>query len=175
MLATIPSFELSPRQLARMTREDSVLSQVLEAVSNGEVHKLPKEQFSSCRKLKTELSAQEGCLVRGFRMETPTKARNYLLKLAPANHHIIVVMKACARRYFCWAGIDFCWAGRHNRPSFVSVEVESFLKKNGVVHVTSTPYHPTTNGQAERMAFETKRALAKNKDETFACRLAHFF
>ncbi|XP_037522989.1 uncharacterized protein K02A2.6-like [Rhipicephalus sanguineus] len=61
-----------------------------------------------------------------------------------------------------------------NGPSFVSAEMEEFLKKNRVTHITSAPYHPATNGQAERMVYETKQALAKDQSGTFACRLARF-
>ncbi len=36
-----------------------------------------------------------------------------------------------------------------NGLSFVSKEFEGFLKKNGIAHVTSAPYHPSSNGLAE--------------------------
>ena len=37
-----------------------------------------------------------------------------------------------------------------NGPQFVSAEFESFLAKNGVVHLTLAPYYAPTNGLAER-------------------------
>lgn len=37
-----------------------------------------------------------------------------------------------------------------NGPQFVSQEFADFLKQNGVKHVRSTPYHPSTNGLVER-------------------------
>ena len=33
-----------------------------------------------------------------------------------------------------------------NGPCFISKEIKDFLKKNGVMHITSAPYHPTSNG-----------------------------
>lgn len=46
-----------------------------------------------------------------------------------------------------------------NGRQFVSKEFSSFLKQNGVVHKTSVPYHPATNGQAERFVQTVKKAL----------------
>ena len=46
-----------------------------------------------------------------------------------------------------------------NGPQFISVEFEKFLKENGVKHVRSAPYHPLTNGLAERFVQSFKQAL----------------
>ena len=37
-----------------------------------------------------------------------------------------------------------------NGPQFVAEEFEKFLKLNGIKHLRSAPYHPATNGEAER-------------------------
>ena len=37
-----------------------------------------------------------------------------------------------------------------NGPQFTSAEFAVFLRKNGVKHIYSSPYHPSTNGLAER-------------------------
>ena len=43
--------------------------------------------------------------------------------------------------------------------SFKSEEFKTFVRKNGTKHVTSAPYHPSTNGQAERTVQTLKRGL----------------
>ena len=48
-----------------------------------------------------------------------------------------------------------------NSTGFVSAEFEDFLKKNGIAHTASAPYHPSSNGLAERAVQIVKRALRK--------------
>ena len=46
-----------------------------------------------------------------------------------------------------------------NGPQFTSHAFRLFCDQNGIRHKTSPPYHPTTNGQVERMVQELKKAL----------------
>ena len=46
-----------------------------------------------------------------------------------------------------------------NGPQFVAEEFQRFLKINGVRHIRSSAYHPSTNGAAERMVQTVKHAL----------------
>ena len=50
-----------------------------------------------------------------------------------------------------------------NGPQFTSAEFAVFLRKNGVKHIYSSPYHPSTNGLAERFV-RTLKAAMKNKE-----------
>ena len=59
-----------------------------------------------------------------------------------------------------------------NGTGFVSQEFEEFLKKNGVKHTTSAPYHPASNGLAERAVQIVKKGLKKVTSGTFSTRLA---
>lgn len=56
-----------------------------------------------------------------------------------------------------------------NGPQFISSEFENFLKSNTIRHVLIAPYHPSSNGQAERMVQTTKDAL----NACFHIRLSH--
>ena len=46
-----------------------------------------------------------------------------------------------------------------NGPQFVSDEFQAFTRANGIRHITSAPYHPATNGLAERSVQTFKQAL----------------
>ncbi len=61
-----------------------------------------------------------------------------------------------------------------NGTCFVSAEMENFLATNGIRHVTSAPYHPASNGLAERAVQIVKRGLKKTKEGRVKSRLAKF-
>lgn len=46
-----------------------------------------------------------------------------------------------------------------NGPQFVSEEFRNFVKANAIRHTTSAPYHPSTNGLAERFVQSFKMAM----------------
>eukprot|EP00079_Xenopus_tropicalis_P035743 XP_017949514.1 PREDICTED: uncharacterized protein K02A2.6-like [Xenopus tropicalis] len=46
-----------------------------------------------------------------------------------------------------------------NGPQFISEEFQLFMKRNGIKHTTSNPYHPATNGLAERFVQTMKQSL----------------
>lgn len=50
-----------------------------------------------------------------------------------------------------------------NGPQFCAEEFSLFLKANGVQHIRSAPYHPSSNGQAERFVQTFKHALNASK------------
>lgn len=52
-----------------------------------------------------------------------------------------------------------------NGPQFVSQEFERFLVANGVQHIRSAPYHPSTNGLAERFVQSMKNALKASQGQ----------
>lgn len=52
-----------------------------------------------------------------------------------------------------------------NGPQFTSREFEKFTKLNGIKHFRSAPYHPATNGLAERFVQTFKRSMKSMKNE----------
>ena len=61
-----------------------------------------------------------------------------------------------------------------NGSAFVSQEFKSFLQSNGIKHVTSSPYHPASNGLAERAVKTFKTGLKKMTDGTTLDKLSRF-
>lgn len=61
-----------------------------------------------------------------------------------------------------------------NGPSFTSEEFRMFMKKNGIKHVTTAPYHPSSNGQAERAVQTVKQGLKRTPGKTIQEKLSKF-
>ena len=61
-----------------------------------------------------------------------------------------------------------------NGSVFTSAEFELFCKRNGIKHVTSSPYHPSSNGLAERAVQTLKTALKKGEGNSLECTIARF-
>ena len=51
-----------------------------------------------------------------------------------------------------------------NGTAFTSDEFKEFVRKNGIRHRTSAPYHPATNGLTERAVQVVKTGLRKNTE-----------
>ena len=61
-----------------------------------------------------------------------------------------------------------------NGSCFISEEFKAFLKDNGIVHICSVPYHPATNGLAERAVQMFKQGMKRMTSGSIQDRLARF-
>lgn len=77
------------------------------------------------------------------------------------------------RQSFCNCGLlDLIVSD--NAPYFVSQELEFFLRKNGIKHVTPAPYNPSSNGLAKRAVKTFKEGLSKFTDGDINTRVCQF-
>ena len=53
-----------------------------------------------------------------------------------------------------------------NGPHFTSEAFRKFTTANGIKHVTGAPYHPATNGQAEKLVQNFKKGVKADKSGT---------
>ena len=63
-----------------------------------------------------------------------------------------------------------------NGSQFTSDEFRTFMRNNGIKHIRSAPYHPATNGSAERFVQTFKQALraALTEKKTLSWKLTNF-
>ena len=77
------------------------------------------------------------------------------------------------RTSFCTFGSpDTVWTD--NGTPFTSDLFQTFLRNNGVDHARTAPYHPSSNGLAERAVQTVKNGLAKQTSSTLQTKLDRF-
>lgn len=62
----------------------------------------------------------------------------------------------------------------NNGAQFTSAEFQRFTEELGIHHITSSPFHPATNGEAERMVRTTKDSLRRLGTGNFLDQLTEF-
>ncbi|XP_062864462.1 uncharacterized protein K02A2.6-like [Trichomycterus rosablanca] len=75
------------------------------------------------------------------------------------------------RQSFSTHGLPECLV-TDNGTNFTSAEFSEFMKQNGIRHLTSAPFHPSSNGLAERAVQTLKEGLRKMAGGTIETKLA---
>ena len=73
------------------------------------------------------------------------------------------VITSFLRELFTRFGVVDCIVS-DNGSQFMSSEVKEFCQTFSVEHITIAPYHPRSNGQAERFVDTFTRALGKERE-----------
>ena len=249
LFRTLEATPINATQIRRYTDTDPVLSRVRQNLLSGWT--IPDEpDLQPYQSLTSELSVQDGCVLRGSRVVIPQRGREAVVSLLHEQHPGINRIKRLARGYVWWPGIDqeleiavrSCtecqqhqkspakapmhpwewperpWTRIHtdyagpvkgkmilvmvdshskwieaavvnsatsnvtieklqavfsthglpevlvsdNGTAFTSEEFTAFVRRNGIRHLTSAPYHPASNGAAERAVQTLKTALKKD-------------
>ena len=262
-IGQVQALPVTFQDIQRATRRDPTLGKVYRYVLDGWPSHVPDE-LKRYKNRETELSTENGCLMWGIRVIIPQTLHSQVLKSLHANHPGVTRMKAIARSYFWWGGLDkdieelgkscqSCQANQSNPtvaplhpwvlpdapwkrihvdfagpfqghtffiavdayskwpevavmtsttsvktievlrsmfaqhglpeqlvsdngPQFTSTEFAQFMEGNRIKHILSAPYHPSSNGLAERFVQTLKRTLKASVKEgkTIHHRLAEF-
>ncbi|XP_051778519.1 uncharacterized protein K02A2.6-like [Erpetoichthys calabaricus] len=244
-ISQIESLPITADMVKTETKHDKILSQVYAATLNDWTaqHKSLLAAYYSRR---DEIALNAGCVMWGLRTIVSTKLRHRVLEELHKGHLGVVKMKALARSFVWWPGIDedieklaqqcsgsqmvqneperaplhpwewptlpwhrldidfagtfmgttflvvvdacskwpevftmssttshtievlsdlFARTGvpqqlvSDNGPQFTATDFQVFLRRSGIWHITPAPWHPATNGLAERFVQSLKRAL----------------
>ena len=97
---------MSLKVIEEETKVDQTLSLVMKYVSNGWPKKIVSTAVQPYHRLRNEISADGGFLLRGERIILPASLQRRLLKKAHDGHPGIVRMKRQLRRSYWWPGQD---------------------------------------------------------------------
>ena len=104
-IGQVQALPVTFRDIQTATRQDKILGKVFTYVQNGWPTQVP-EALKPYQNRQNEIGTESGCLMWGMRVLIPRKLQDKVLKSLHENHPGITRMKAIARSYFWWSGLD---------------------------------------------------------------------
>ena len=102
----LDSAPVSPITIARESRHDTFLSQVINFIKNDSWPNQISLELRSYHNIRQELTVQQDCLLWGYRVVPPSKLRPSILQTLHTGHLGIAKMKNLARNYVWWPAMD---------------------------------------------------------------------
>ncbi|XP_056589597.1 uncharacterized protein K02A2.6-like [Triplophysa dalaica] len=98
-------------------------------------------------------------------------AHSKWIEAYPVPSATTVMTLECLRNSFSTHGIPEMMVS-DNAQCFVSEASKDFMSRNGITHVTSAPYHPSSNGLAERAVQTFKELMKKSSGNSIETKLS---
>ena len=93
------------QQVQTATRRDPLLSKVSHYVKNGWPDQI-SDELKPYKNREQEIGIESGCLMWGIRVTVPKSLQEKVLESLHENHPGITRIKAVARSYLWWSGLD---------------------------------------------------------------------